>query len=374
MSADTVLIASFSGRALAQSARRAGYRPLVADAFGDEDARAAADDVCVVDGAARDGFRTKPVVAALERLSASAASPPIGLVLGSGFEDKTRLVAALASRYRLLGCDAGTIRACNDPDMLEATLQRLGIPHPTTRRAPPANGEAGWLSKRIGGSGGRHIRVADAQVAARPRRYFQKELQGPRLSIGGVFSAGGARILATRQWPSPCARQPFRYGGAVSALDLDAELFGQLAAAATAAANAYAIVGMASFDFIVADRVAHLIDVNPRPGAAIDVLDDADGYAFHSHILACTGQYVPPMRRRPTEARAAAVLHADRGLTTIGALKWPDWSADRPAAGTEIAAGDPIATVFASAATAEDAERLVRARLTELENLVYRAS
>ena len=33
----TVLIAGFSGRALAQSARRAGFRPLVVDCFGDAD-------------------------------------------------------------------------------------------------------------------------------------------------------------------------------------------------------------------------------------------------------------------------------------------------------------------------------------------------
>ena len=37
-----VLIAALSGRALAVSARQAGYAPLVADLFGDEDMRAAA--------------------------------------------------------------------------------------------------------------------------------------------------------------------------------------------------------------------------------------------------------------------------------------------------------------------------------------------
>lgn len=374
MTGQTVLIAAFSGRALAQSARRAGYRPLVADAFGDADTRAASDEFRVVDGAARIGFRTKPLVTALESLAAGAATPPIGLVLGSGFEDKTRLVAALASRHRLLGCDAETIRACKQPDVLMPLLDRLGIPHPPTQlTAPDSSSDANWLSKRIGGSGGRHIRRCEGTNAIRPRRYFQKELDGTRLSIGGVFSAGGARIAATSQWTAPSSREPFRYGGAASLPPIDAELFGQMTAAATAVANALALTGMASFDFIVLDGIAHLVDVNPRPGAALDVLDDDDGYAFNAHVLACNGAYVPPMRRRLNEARAAAVMHADRGNVTAGAINWPDWSADRPAPGTDIHEGDPIATAFATADTSDNAEQLVRTRLAELETLVYGA-
>lgn len=375
MTGDAVLIASFSGRALAQSARRAGYRPLVVDAFGDEDTRAAADDVRVVAEAARTGFRTKPVAAALDSLIAGAKTPPIGLVIGSGFEDKTRLVAALAARHKLIGCDAETIRACKDPGSLTATLTRLGIPHPETRATPPDDpGDGQWITKRVGGSGGRHIRHHAAAGKVHPRRYYQRELSGERLSIGGVFSSGGARILATRQWISQSERQPFRYGGAVSTLELDAELFGQLAAAATAAASAFGLIGMASFDFIVSNRIAHLVDVNPRPGAAIDVLDDDDGYAFKSHVLACSGEYVPPMRRRPKEARAAGVLHADRGAVTIGPITWPEWSADRPALGTTVTEGDPLASAFASAESSDAAEKLVRERLAQLEALIYAAA
>ena len=110
-----VLIAAFSGRALAQSARRAGFEPLVADAFGDLDTKEAAAAVRVIDGAMATGFRTKPLVAALDALASSSSTRPIGLVLGSGFEDKPRLIAALGSRYRLIGNDAATYKACKDP-------------------------------------------------------------------------------------------------------------------------------------------------------------------------------------------------------------------------------------------------------------------
>jgi uncharacterized protein len=42
MASRPVLLAAVSGRALAQSARRGGYLPLVADFFGDQDTVAAA--------------------------------------------------------------------------------------------------------------------------------------------------------------------------------------------------------------------------------------------------------------------------------------------------------------------------------------------
>ena len=82
MTADTVLIAALSGRGLAASARRAGYLPLVADAFGDSDTAELAARSCRVADAARIGFRAKTVFAALAELEAAAPSPPIGLILG----------------------------------------------------------------------------------------------------------------------------------------------------------------------------------------------------------------------------------------------------------------------------------------------------
>ncbi len=126
---------------------------------------------CVTD-AARIGLRAKPVFAALAELEAAAPSPPIGLVLGSGFEDRPKLIAALSRRYRLIGNGAETIARAKNPAGFFALLDTLGIAHPATQLAPPSD-TGGWLSKRVGGSGGTH--VVDAAAAERsPRRYYQR--------------------------------------------------------------------------------------------------------------------------------------------------------------------------------------------------------
>jgi predicted ATP-grasp superfamily ATP-dependent carboligase len=367
---EAVLIAAFSGRALAQSARRAGYEPLVADAFGDLDTRSAAAAYRTIVGAMETGFRTKPLIAALNGLASSAGAPPIGLVLGSGFEDKPRLIAALAARYRLLGNPVPTYMACKDPSRFFPKLAELGIPYPETQTAPPAD-PAGWLTKRIGGSGGRHIRVCSATAIRRPRRYFQKRLDGERLSVGGVFGAEHTALAVTRQWIAPSPAQPFRFGGAVSQPDIPLTLRRTLEGHAHKVASTFNLIGMASFDFIVADGSPHLLEVNPRPGASLDVLDDGSGSQFRVHIAACTGTPPPDAPRPERSARAMAILHADRGPLTLAETPWPKWSADRGPPGTFIPQNAPLASVFADADTADEAERLARARLAELEDLIY---
>ena len=56
---------------------------------------------------------------------------------------------------------------------------------------------------------------------------------------------------------------------------------------------------------------------------------------------------------------------------TIDAVRWPEWTADRPAAGTRVPRYRPIATVFAAAETPETAFESCRGRLDELAEMLY---
>jgi len=151
-----VLIAAASGRALAASARRGGFVPLVADAFGDQDTLAAAA------GHVRADLLDRPVdaeklIAALAALADTADCA--GIVCGSGFEDRADLLARLGERWTLLGNAADTVARIKDPLTFAAICRAANIPHPETSRAPPAD-RTGWLVKRAGGAGGLHVRAA----------------------------------------------------------------------------------------------------------------------------------------------------------------------------------------------------------------------
>ncbi len=369
MTQQTILIAALAGRGLAASARRAGFLPLVADAFGDSDTAEHAAAVRCVQDAARIGFRTKQTLAALDELVAHAPSPSIGLVLGSGFEDRPRLVSVLARRYRLIGNDAATITRCKDPAALAALLDAHAIAHPPTRIAPPDD-PTGWISKRIGGSGGTHILPATSGAPRSARRYYQQHLDGTPTSLLALATHGGMHFIGfSQQWPVGSGPRPYRYAGAVGPVRLAAAVEKAMTAAARKLCTELGLVGLVSFDFIVACDTPHLLEINPRPGATLDVFDDEAGTLFKAHLAACDGS--APQLPASAGSRAAAILYADPGALLVNRVDWPVWTADRPAPGTRIPRYRPIATVFASAPTPDAALGNCRQRLAELGEMLY---
>jgi uncharacterized protein len=364
----SVLIAALSGRALAASARRAGLTPLVVDAFGDADTRAIAAELRFLPEAAGRGFRTKTLRAALDDLIDAAPTPPVGLVLGSGFEDAPKLVAALARHYPLLGNGAAAIQRAKDPATFFPLLDQLKIAHPLTRLSPPAQAH-GWLSKRIGASGGAHV-VEAAAVETQRGRYYQRRLSGSSMSLLALADVRQTLIVGiSEQRPVGSGPRPYRYAGAAGPAVVDPAANAQMENAARSVASALGLRGLVSFDFIVAGGEANLLEVNPRPSATIDVFDSPEGALFTAHIAACSGDAsTRPASQTP---RATAILYADAGPLRIGHVNWPSWAADRPMPETRIPRYRPIATVLAGGDSVAAAQRMCRRRLEDLAEMVY---
>jgi len=368
LSAQSVLIAALSGRALAASARRAGYSPLVVDAFGDEDTRELAAAYTQLGEATRIGFRARPLIAALEALVQKSAQKPIGLVLGSGFEDTPRLVATLGRRFPLVGCGSEAITRAKDPSLLFPLLDRLAIPHPETRLDRPSNPE-GWLSKRIGASGGAHVLPLGAAKTDRGR-YYQRRMEGVPASLLALADRGTLHVVGvSHQWTAGGAVRPYRYGGAAGPARLGPAVEAHMVAAAHGLCREIDLAGVVSFDFLLPNGVPYLLEINPRPGATIDVFDDERGSLFQAHLAAGQGL---PIRLSPARTpRAMGILYADRGPLTPGRVSWPNWSADRAQPGTRIALHRPVASVFGHGADATAAELNCRQRLDELAHMLY---
>lgn len=373
MTGETVLIAAFSARALAASARRAGYRPLVVDCFGDLDTVALAEASRCLPARVQVGFTSRPLIAALESLVAEAPSPPIGLVLGAGFECNPLLVAKLGERFTLIGNNAETIRRAKDPQQFFSVLDELGVPHPETWLDPPPDPN-GWLMKRIGGSGGLHIHNCPAKPRTDARRYFQRRVDGEAISLLGLVSEKSAAFAVSQQWTNPFARRPFRYGGAAGSVLLDEDLEARLIEMSLAVTEALSLNGIVSFDYLVNDGEPSLLEVNPRPGATLDVFDDASGTLFKAHVEASRGGDPAALLAahwHPPIARAAAFLYADRGPLTAPDVDWPEWASDRPQPGSVIGAGQPLATAIAEGERLDDVQATVLQRLGALETLLY---
>jgi predicted ATP-grasp superfamily ATP-dependent carboligase len=354
---ETYLIAALSGRALAAAARRAGCRALVLDLFDDLDTRATAEASRRVAGDLASGFDEAALLAAARRL------PPAPLVYGAGFEGRCDLLAALGRGRRLYGNPPQVLARVKDPARFSALLDDLAIPHPGVAATPPATAE-GWLVKRIGASGGAHIRPAGADEPADDACYYQRRVGGR--AVSALFLADGRQALMlgfSEQWTHPDgAASPYRFGGAARPARLDDRLAGRLSEAVESLAPATGLVGLNSADFMMRDDGFDLIEVNPRPGATLDSFDlDDAAPLFRRHLEACRGR-LPNAWTPAAGAAASAIVYAERPIVVPEGLSWPDWTADRPPPGTAVGRGEPVCTVFARAGTTPQARDLAIAR------------
>jgi uncharacterized protein len=357
-----VLIAAVSGRALTASARRGGYLPLVADFFGDQDTVAAAQGHVTLCGELARGFREHELMAALERLASRHA--PIGIVCGTGFEDRPQLLACLAQRWPLFGNSADKVTRAKDPEIFAAYCRDCDIAHPCVSLSPPAARNS-WVAKRRGGSGGQHVAAASAKEFG-DGVYYQSRVRGTPVSVLLLANGVSAIVLGfSRQWASPAPRQPFRYGGAVRPADIAPALAERLAQAACRLAAALSLVGLNSADFMVDGDDFCILEINPRPGATLDIFEAEGGSLFSLHMGACAGDLIDDAPRLDG-AKASAIFYADRDVVAPERFEWPNWSSDRPNAGIAIKAGEPLCTVHAGAATGAEARALVDERLASV--------
>lgn len=349
---DVFLVVALSGRALASSIRRAGRRCVVVDLFGDTDTRASADASIVVPGDFDIGFEGAAVLAAAEKLAPVAAEPRFGLIYSSGLESCPELLGRLAEGRRLYGNPPGTVTRLKDPAQFFAALDRLAIPYPDISYQAPSD-PTSWLVKRVGGSGGSHVQQASAQDVAGQDTYFQRRVGGR--SIGASFLADGCKAFLlgfSEQWSAPKpGRESYRFGGIMQPALVDPTVARGVSAALDALVAEFALVGLNSADLIVSEGRFYVLEINPRPGANLDIFDGADPAGlFGLHLAACSGR-LPERWTPPPRATAMSVLYADRPLLVPRQLKWPNWVVDRPAPGARIEVDAPICTVLASDTT-----------------------
>jgi predicted ATP-grasp superfamily ATP-dependent carboligase len=365
----TVIVAAYSARALASSATRAGFAPLSIDVFGDEDTREMSFASVKLDGGLSEGLTLDKLVCAVEMLI--RAHDPVGLIYGAGFEHQPETIAAIARRTRILGNCSETLKRAKDPAALARVCEASGVRHPQVAFAPPDEPER-WLMKKQGAAGGAHIAVAHEASGASPDCYYQLRVTGE--SISALFLASERRteiIGLSMQWAAPTPASRFRYGGAAGPVDIDPAQAEEIVRSVAAIASELNLVGLNSADFLVSADAVWLIEINPRPGATLDVFESNEAPLFAHHIAACEGRLTPASPSLPI--KAAEIIYAPCDIAVPEGRNWPDWAVDRSPAGTCIAAGDPVCTVLASGATVDLARACASERARKIIALVQEA-
>jgi uncharacterized protein len=361
---DTLVVAGLWVRPLAESARRAGWRVIGLDLFGDRDTRQAAQAWHRIGDPARFELDGDALATQLQR--AERGPGVIGWVPGSGFEGRPDLLEAGGAALPRLGMAADDVAALRDPARFFATLDRLGLAHPEVVLKGPAPEQGGWLVKHAGGSGGWHIRAVGATPGGLgPGEYLQRRVAGDAMSV--LFLADGERALRvglSRQDIRPRGDAPFVYHGAIGPVH-DPRLAAEVDHALSLLVPAFGLRGLASADFVATLQGACWLEINPRPSATMLLYDDLLPRGLvHAHVQACAGQ-LPERAQQAIDLRGHCIVHAELPIEVDVALS--DTLAarphthDLPQPGARIGAGEPLCSVSARAAS----EAAVRALLDQ---------
>jgi uncharacterized protein len=335
---------------LADLAMRDGQQVVAFDMFGDLDLRRS--------GARVVGPSAGRLTGLVDAAVMEAASE---VVYGASFENHPALVARLGERHALLGNAPQTLRAVRDPQRLATALREAGLAYPRTFAAVPDDRSGRWLRKPLRGGGGTRVRgwrggalSADTVV--------QERVEGVACSAAAVGNGIDAVVLGlTEQLVGQRAFgvDGYRWCGNVVPPRLRAgerdALLGQARAICSCVAGAFALRGLFGVDFIWDGEHAWTLEVNPRATASLEAIDAAYGVGvFGAHLRACAGE-LPRVEGERVGAAGKAVLFATEDVVIGDSERWLERGVrDVPHPGERIAAGRPICTVLATAATPED--------------------
>jgi predicted ATP-grasp superfamily ATP-dependent carboligase len=352
---DQLLIIGASGRAAAESARRAGITPLVLDAFGDDDTRRIAD--CRV----AERYPSNLVAEA-------AQFPAAAWMFVGGLENSPAIVDRLACGRRLLGIAGASLRRVRDPEALRASLAIEGMWFPEYRTefaGIPRDGS--WLLKSRRSAGGLGISVFNEYSGPQidSSRYFERRVGGRSCGITFVGQNGDARLVgAVEQFVSNAdPRRPFLFGGAIGPLDLPVGLTNRLTELGRLAAREFGLAGLFGIDVVIDGDAVWVLEVNPRYTASVELLEHAlDRPLLAQHVQACRGESPVGVAQPSARNRCGKriVYAGSVGRTVKATFTESLWNlrgeralpavADIPTPGARIEPFSPLATVLAEGA------------------------
>ena len=362
-----LVVIAISGRALAQSAARGGWRVQVLDAFADRDTRAAGEAVCI----AREGA----IALDYRRMFAALGEPSERIIVsGSGFERAPQVLSRLAACGTLCGNDADIVAALKQPELAAEVLRALDFTVPDVQSTPPQDAE-GWLQKEIGGAGGVHVRPA-VGAPHRARCYYQRIVPGRPWSV--TFLADGERAyIVGFNVQSFCAigAAPYCYVGASTCRVPDA-LASEMQARLDRLVRLTGLRGLNGLDFLLDGDDAWTLEVNPRPPATFELYDEEipNGLVYW-HVRSFQSpvpEFASLLPKRRLAARGYRIVFAEHVLRVPEALECGEWCRDLPNPGVVIPAGAPVLSVFAEAATPELARTQLERRTLEASQRVAR--
>jgi predicted ATP-grasp superfamily ATP-dependent carboligase len=368
-----LLIIGASARAAAWSAYLSGMCPACVDLFADADLQRQ----CPVHSMPQSDYPRA-------FLEASRHAPPGPWLYTGALENHPSLIEAIARERPLWGNPSAVLRTVRCPRALAERLPQF----PMTTETKPTDRTKEWLVKPRHSAGGGGIRRWHGEKVG-PGYYWQECIEGTPCSAMFVGQNDGAATFlgATRQLigvPWLHARG-FQYCGNIGPLQLPAKTYERLAHLGNMLAIDFGMRGLFGVDFIMQDDIPWPLEVNPRITAGMEVLERAAGQSFFSYHREAFAAGPSPIMAvtRAGQVHGKAIYYArehvvfpeegpwDASLQMVWSPRdYPDY-ADIPHAGSRIEKGQPILTLFASAASADACAESLHIKAQALDRRLF---
>jgi len=353
-----VLVIANSARSIACSAKRAGCIVYALDRFGDVDTRQCAKKFEIITSAKEK--RLHELVDSFGEVDA--------VILGPGFEH-IKLKNAFINAPEV-------IEEAGDKSKLPERLKSMGVPHPETESVNRAEslGFPLVIKPKFGSGGVRNmiIRTEDELILFREREdacefIAQEFVEGIPCSASLISTGDKAVVVALNEqligmpW---LTRLPFAYCGNIT--PFHTKFDNEMAEYAEKIALEFKLMGSNGIDFILTEKGATVIEVNPRFQGSLDTIELATGMnIFDSHIKSFGGELQRTMK--PVCFAAKAIVYANKqvviGRRISEMLKKcmdTESAADIPQYGAMIQPDEPITTMLATAETSSLVLKKVR--------------
>jgi uncharacterized protein len=357
-----IIIAAGSGGMLAQAVKKSGRKPLVIDLFADQDTQEIAEDFRPITSLA-----VEHVAPAIDYFVNNY--PAADLIYGSGFEYHPESLSYLHSRLNIIGNDPASFGNILNKKHFFSVLDRLEIAHPEVCFSPPVH-EDDWLVKPMLGQGGlgiRHYRQGDAACSS---VYWQKYLTGIPYSV--LFLANGQEtqfIGFNRQWTTALSEsEAFVFSGVMTCTDLPNQQERMMSDILNKLVSVLNLKGLNSLDFIQVGNKCHVLEINPRPSASMQLYD---GDLLSAHIFACRGLFAGAL---PIQSgyKGYQIVYALKDLMIPDLFEWPDGCMDLPCAGAIIRTGQPICSIISHQNKAQDVLKQLSSKQSIIINTLER--
>jgi predicted ATP-grasp superfamily ATP-dependent carboligase len=338
-----VLVAGFATRHVVQSAANAGYEVCAVDHFCDQDLWWNTID--------REKFcDLADLPDAIHTICKRHTFDHF--IVTSGAEE-------LPTVLPLRGTPKDKIARFMDKLDIQYFFKATNVPVP---RLLAAGEYPAMVKPRKGAGGWRNTIVRDADEFSAWENLYpgtpfirQEPVPGVPASVCCVTDGSRARaIAANEQILRGNGESMFGFSGSVT--PFDHPLCELMVTRAEQIAAASGCTGTIGIDFVLGDRMAYAIEINPRFQGTIDTVEMAYGCnMFQCHIDACSGK-LPQKSFSPLQVAARSILFAERDFTLTADLKHlMPHVADIPWPGTFFEEGQAVVSVYGQGITREGA-------------------